>query len=50
VDSTTARQVQTTFETLLLETILEPLAGKDDMLGSYGVQTFAQLIAERLPQ
>jgi hypothetical protein len=42
------RRVQVTLETVLFEDLLRPLAGKDDQLASYGMQTFAQALAERL--
>jgi hypothetical protein len=48
VDSLGIPQVRMTFETLLLETILQPLAGHDNPLGSYGIESFAQLLAGRL--
>jgi hypothetical protein len=35
-------------ETLLLDEVLRPLAGKDDQLASYGMQSFAHLVAQRL--
>ena len=48
MESPEMRQVHVTFETMLLEPILAPMAGGNDALASYGVQAFAHLLAERL--
>jgi len=39
--------VQITMRTLLLESILKPLAGENDALASYGIESFAQLLARQ---
>lgn len=41
-------RVAMTIETLLLTEILRPLMPQDNALGSYGVDAFARIIAERL--
>jgi hypothetical protein len=48
VDSPDVRDVAVVLRTLLLESILEPLAGKNDALGSYAMDSFAQTLARRL--
>lgn len=40
--------VQITMRSLLLESILKPLAGEDDALASYGMESFAHLLAQQL--
>lgn len=42
------RSVQITMRTLLLESILKPLAGEDDALASYGMESFAHMLARQL--
>lgn len=48
VDSADMRAVHVTMRTLLLEEMLRPLAGPNDALASYGIESFARLLAERL--
>jgi len=48
VDSGALREAKVTLETLLLESVLEPLAGSNDALASYGMESFARLLAQRL--
>jgi hypothetical protein len=47
VDSLSARRLGAAFETLLLVPLLEPFAGTDAPLGSFGSSCLAQSIADR---
>jgi hypothetical protein len=47
VDSTAALKAGVAFETMLLEPILQPIAGQADSLGAYGIGLLAQRIAEQ---
>jgi len=46
--STELRQVGTSFEALLLEQCLAPLAPKNDAVAGYGINLVAQAIAAQL--
>ena len=46
MDSAAARQVGITFEALLLESALQPLARGNDALGEYGIGAIARSVAE----
>ncbi len=47
MDSIAAHRVGVTFETLLLDTMLHPMAAGLDALGDAGIETLAQSIAQR---